>query len=180
MARRLFTVEDTFLIEGRGLVPVPGIVLQGDECFQVGDPIRLKRPDESEIAWRIGGLELLCPPPRPDEVVVLLKGLNKDDVPIGTEVWSVDKYACPCCGYKTLSEKPPGTYDICPVCFWEDDQIQHEDPDYEGGANIVSLRQAQRSFLEFGVSELRFKGNVRAPQSGEDRDPDWKLLDPPP
>jgi hypothetical protein len=26
---------------------------------------------------------------------------------------------CPCCGYYTLDGR--GGYDICPVCFWEDD-----------------------------------------------------------
>lgn len=56
MARRLFTIEDTFLIEGRGLVPVPGIVPQGEERFRIGDPISLKRPDGSEIEWKMGGL----------------------------------------------------------------------------------------------------------------------------
>lgn len=34
-------------------------------------------------------------------------------------------YKCPCCGYKTLTEKyntMEGTgYDICPYCEWEDD-----------------------------------------------------------
>jgi hypothetical protein len=29
------------------------------------------------------------------------------------------KHKCPCCGYHTLKAK--GKYDICPVCFWEDD-----------------------------------------------------------
>jgi hypothetical protein len=59
MARRLFIVEDTFMIKGRGLVPVPGIVPQGEERFCVGDPILLKRPDGSSLAWQIGGLELI-------------------------------------------------------------------------------------------------------------------------
>jgi len=90
VARRLFTIEDTFLIKGRGLVPVPGIVPQGEERFRVGDPILLKRPDGSSIAWQIGGLELICVTPPRDDVVVSLKGLGKDDVPVGTEVWSVD------------------------------------------------------------------------------------------
>jgi rubrerythrin len=27
------------------------------------------------------------------------------------------KYTCPCCGYKTLDEEPPGTYDICKIVF---------------------------------------------------------------
>ncbi|WP_197035564.1 CPCC family cysteine-rich protein [Paenibacillus sp. UNC451MF] len=25
------------------------------------------------------------------------------------------KYTCPCCDYKTLDLKPPGTFYICPV-----------------------------------------------------------------
>lgn len=34
------------------------------------------------------------------------------------------KYTCPCCGYKTFDIKPPGTVDICPVCYWQDDLHQ--------------------------------------------------------
>lgn len=63
------------------------------------------------------------------------------------------KYTCPCCRYKTLDEEPPGTYNICKVCFWEDDEIQFYNPDYEGGANRVSLNQGRKNFLEFGACE---------------------------
>ena len=92
MVRRLFVVEDTFYIKGRGLVPVPGIVPEGEERFRVGDPIMLKRPDGSCLETTIGGIEMIsCTPPRPKtDVVILLKGLNKEDVPVGSEVWSVD------------------------------------------------------------------------------------------
>ena len=61
------------------------------------------------------------------------------------------KFPCPCCGYKTFAERPIGTYHICEVCFWEDDPIQLKDPDYEGGANAISLRQGQKNFQEFGA-----------------------------
>jgi hypothetical protein len=93
MARRLFIVEDTFSIKGRGLVPVPGILPEGEERFRVGDPILLRRPDGSCLEWRIGGIEMiLCSPPKPrHDVVILLKNLGKDDLPIGSEVWSVDQ-----------------------------------------------------------------------------------------
>ncbi len=80
---------------------------------------------------------------------------------------SEQHYPCPCCGYRTLPEPPLGTYSICDVCFWEDDRVQFDDPDYEGGANRVSLRQARDNYREFGVSELRFKTNVRPPCSDE-------------
>jgi hypothetical protein len=92
MARCLLIVAEIFFIKGRGLVPVPGILCQGEERFRVGDPLLLKRPDGSCLEWKIGGIELIsCSPPRPkNEVVILLQGLSKDDVPIETQVWSVD------------------------------------------------------------------------------------------
>ncbi len=77
------------------------------------------------------------------------------------------KYICPCCGYKTLEEEPPGTFDTCPVCFWEDDFVQYDNPDYEGGANCVSLNQAKENFKKYEVSELRFKKYVRPPLEDE-------------
>jgi hypothetical protein len=92
MARCLFVVEGAFFIKGRGLVTVPGIVPEGDERFRVGDPILLKRPDGSRLEWNIGGLEMIhCTPRRQtNDVFILLKGLNKEDLPVGSEVWSVD------------------------------------------------------------------------------------------
>ncbi len=90
MARLLFTVEDSFLIQGRGLVPVPGITPVGNERFYIGDGILLRRPDGTELNWQIGGIEMFNPPSKTFDVVILLKDLTKDDVPIGTEVWSVD------------------------------------------------------------------------------------------
>ena len=86
------------------------------------------------------------------------------------------KYTCPCCGYKTLDEDPPGTYDICEICFWEDDNIQFEDPDYEGGANIPSLRQAQKNYLTFGAYSEHCLPFVRKPNKKDLKDPDWKRL----
>jgi hypothetical protein len=86
------------------------------------------------------------------------------------------KYTCPCCGYKTLEEAPPGTYDICPICFWEDDAVQFDDPDYEGGANKVSLRQAQKSFVEFGACDRSMLAHVRRPTKHDERDVEWGLL----
>lgn len=91
MPRCLFTVSDTFLIRGRGLVPVPGIVPVGQERFHVGDPVLLKRPDGSELRAVISGIEIPYRDPNPNpSFPILLKNLGKEDVPIGTEVWSVD------------------------------------------------------------------------------------------
>ena len=86
------------------------------------------------------------------------------------------KYTCPCCGYKTLELEPPGTYDLCPICFWEDDAVQFDDPDYEGGANEVSLRQAQKNYAEFGACERSALSQVRNPTEKDERDAEWKPL----
>lgn len=86
------------------------------------------------------------------------------------------KYTCPCCGYKTLDGEPPGSFDICEICFWEDDDVQFDDPDYAGGANIPSLRQAQKYFIIFGACEERCVEFVRTPSETDVKDGNWKPL----
>lgn len=76
-------------------------------------------------------------------------------------------YPCPCCAFLTISEEPPGTFEICPVCCWEDDNVQFEDPDYTGGANKVSLKQARENFRLLGAISKEFLGRVRKPLPAE-------------
>jgi Cysteine-rich CPCC len=64
----------------------------------------------------------------------------------GRETANGIRYACPCCDRPTLAEPPPGTYEICDVCGWEDDSVQFDDPDRRGGANSESLREARAAF----------------------------------
>lgn len=87
---------------------------------------------------------------------------------------SDEMYTCPCCGYKTFHTPPPGAFEICPICFWEDDDIQRDDPDYAGGANHPSLRQAQSNFKEFGASKIEMQKYVRKPTPEDEKDPHWK------
>jgi len=76
-------------------------------------------------------------------------------------------YACPCCGYHTLTDKPPGSYDICKVCFWEDDGVQFEDHSYRGGANDECLNEARAEFeTKFAKGELRSR-HCRFPNDDE-------------
>ncbi|WP_433331007.1 CPCC family cysteine-rich protein [Spirillospora sp. CA-294931] len=76
-------------------------------------------------------------------------------------------YACPCCGYLTLDSR--GGYEICEVCFWEDDGQDDHDADLvRGGPNgALSLTKARRNFAEFGACERRMLRNVRAPRPDE-------------
>jgi hypothetical protein len=77
------------------------------------------------------------------------------------------KYACPCCGYYTLLEGETGSYDICEVCFWEDDFVQAQDPKYRGGANHPSLLEARKNYEELSACEARGLTYVRKPLDEE-------------
>ncbi len=84
-------------------------------------------------------------------------------------------YTCPCCGYRVF-ENFPGSYDACPICFWEDDISQLFYPELDGGTNHVSLMAAQVNFFQFGISERRFIEKVQQPNSKFNKDPLWFSL----
>lgn len=67
------------------------------------------------------------------------------------------KYPCPCCKILIYESPADGDYSICPICGWEDDPIQKEYPDLSGGANKMSLNEAQKAFehkkLSVGVKK---------------------------
>jgi hypothetical protein len=74
--------------------------------------------------------------------------------------------ACPCCGRATLTAR--GAYQICPVCFWEDDGQDTKDADVmRGGPNQVSLRDGRKNYLRTGSSRDKDLGAVRPPTREE-------------
>ena len=77
------------------------------------------------------------------------------------------KWPCPCCGFHTLPER--GGYDICPVCFWEDDgQDDHDADTVRGGPNYsLSLTQARLNYKRLGACEERVLPHVRKPTDAE-------------
>jgi hypothetical protein len=77
------------------------------------------------------------------------------------------KFQCPCCGYYTLIEEPPGTYEICTVCDWEDDPVQYDNSDFRGGANEMSLNEVRESYLKIGAKSQEHLGHVRLPLDDE-------------
>jgi len=70
---------------------------------------------------------------------------------------------CPCCGFKTLGER--GNYEICPVCFWEDDGHDDDDADevLSGPNDNLSLTAGRTNYLEFGASRKQDLPYVRPP-----------------
>ncbi len=88
-----------------------------------------------------------------------------------------EQFPCPCCGY-CVHPEPPGSYGICPICFWEDDLTQLLDPQYSGGANHPSLVEAQMNFKLYGCCEARLSARVRRPTEADAQDPTWRAIDP--
>jgi hypothetical protein len=58
-------------------------------------------------------------------------------------------------------------YELCPVCFWEDDPHQAADAASSDGANGLSLMEARSNYLETGAMSLEFLTKVRAPAADE-------------
>jgi hypothetical protein len=55
-------------------------------------------------------------------------------------------------------------YEYCPICHWQDDPIQRDEPARRGGANSISLNEAKAAFaagedlrLVKEASRLRFR-----------------------
>lgn len=85
------------------------------------------------------------------------------------------RFPCPSCGYIVFTDLP-GSYDICPICFWEDDIVQLAFPDMAGGANSVSLIEAQSNFTAHGVCKIRFKEKVRPAKEEDRKDEKWRPI----
>ena len=100
--------------------------------------------------WLLAALNELLNLPRgrkPEWVREAVNEISGTDTPAGR------RFPCPCCDLLTFTRPPTGTFQTCPVCAWEDDNIQFTDLDYEGGANKVSLHQARANFRSSGTSD---------------------------
>lgn len=64
-------------------------------------------------------------------------------------------HKCPVCEQTLFPCKDSNL--ICKVCGWEDDGIQYDDPDYAGGANVLSLNQYRRWAIEKGIIKTNEK-----------------------
>ena len=65
-------------------------------------------------------------------------------------------FECPCCRFLTLSEQRG--FDICTVCFWEDDGASKEE-EYSG-PNHQTLGEGRANFACFGACDEKAKKHV--------------------
>ncbi len=83
------------------------------------------------------------------------------------------KNACPICGYHTLEER--FNYEICTICFWEDDTQVKLTEDLFSEANKLKVSEAQVNYMLHGVVDGNYKDNARKPITTDIRAKDWKL-----
>lgn len=90
------------------------------------------------------------------------QGLMRDE-----DEGATTRFPCPCCGFITLEDR--AHYDICPVCFWEDDgqDDEHADEVWGGPNHSLSLTAARENFARIGASDQRRLLFVRPPWPAE-------------
>jgi hypothetical protein len=57
---------------------------------------------------------------------------------------SNNRIKCPVCGKHYFSDR--ANFEVCPICNWENDPLQYDLPDEDGGANRMSLNQAREAW----------------------------------
>jgi hypothetical protein len=106
----------------------------------------------------------------PREISRIVRDLARLDTPFG------GRAQCRCCGYLTIADY--GQYEICPVCYWEDDPTTIWEPgDGYAGPNHISLTEGRANFIATGISDGEPKGGAKVrgalpeeyPPSGEGR-----------
>lgn len=82
------------------------------------------------------------------------------------------RFVCPCCGHRTLADRPGARAALCPVCAWEG-------RDREGWFRFSgrALLEAQRAFLRTGVCDPTLADFARPPRADEARPAWWLPLD---
>ncbi len=70
--------------------------------------------------------------------------MNFPMLKIGKKRVNIPKNTCPVCGYLTLEERD--AFNICGICFWEDDGIDDFEENEISGPNHMTLKEGRAIF----------------------------------
>jgi len=102
---KLLCVEDRFLISGRGVVLVPDFPLPPKGQFDVfTEPVVIVKPDGSRVECKASFQAMhsrLLDGTSKWAIVVLLPDVNKEDIPVGSEVYCSEE-TCALVGGKAV------------------------------------------------------------------------------
>jgi len=93
MARLLVIVTDVFEIAGRCICVLPVVPPEqlnpGEGAgLRPGDNLELRRPNGTSLKVTLSGLG--WPSPRKGGLIIQIEpSLSKNDIPLGTEIWSI-------------------------------------------------------------------------------------------
>jgi hypothetical protein len=57
---------------------------------------------------------------------------------------------CPVCSRHEFKED----FELCPVCHWQHDRVQENDPTFWGGANDLCLNDYKIEWLRLNISSI--------------------------
>lgn len=87
----LCTVEDTFLVTGRGLIIAPAFPVSTYR-FEANQQVRVVRPNGETFEGRaFFQIPFQSPPARELSFLCALPDVEKDSVPVGSEIWILGK-----------------------------------------------------------------------------------------
>lgn len=160
-------LTETFVLKARSWDVKPAQFRWGGEWFCPADGAHM---DEHDGVVRCPACSEAFPGPLLHQLIELHPHLSAPPRAVFVNVnrpRSDGPYECPCCGYITLPER--GGFDICEVCFWEDDGQDDRDADeVRGGPNgDLSLVEARQNFRRIGASSKSALPHVRRPREGE-------------
>ena len=72
------------------------------------------------------------------------------------------RFQCPCCDHFTLGERR--SFEVCPICAWEDDGQDLDELDLVSTPNHITLPQGRSNFQSFGASDQSALGLVARPE----------------
>ena len=67
------------------------------------------------------------------------------------------RFYCVVCGYRTLESEH--NWDICPICFWEDDVVGGIDTTSSANEGMW-ISEAQANFIKFGAVSERLRAHA--------------------